>query len=89
MWPYILGILFVFLIIIFIQYTIDIKNDYDRLNSYNIKTIKTDYGEMSYMDEGEGETILLSHGIFGGYDQAFVSLEDLVGENYRKIAPSF
>lgn len=40
------------------------------------------------MDQGTGETILISHGIFGGYDQAYVSLKSLVGEDYRKIAPS-
>lgn len=43
---------------------------------------------MSYMDEGYGETILISHGIFGGYDQAYTSLKSFVGNNYRKIAPS-
>jgi hypothetical protein len=40
------------------------------------------------MDEGTGETILISHGIFGGYDQAYVSLKSLVGDDFRKIAPS-
>ena len=88
MWPYILGTLLICIIILFTQYKIGIKNDYERLNSYNIKTINTDYGKMSYMDQGAGEAILLSHGIFGGYDQAFVSLEDLLGKDYRKIAPS-
>lgn len=88
MWAYILLILFVLITIVVIQYKIDIKNAYERLNNYNIKVINTDYGKISYMDQGTGETILISHGIFGGYDQAFVSLKDLVGDSYRKIAPS-
>jgi pimeloyl-ACP methyl ester carboxylesterase len=32
--------------------------------------------------------VLLSHGIFGGYDQAYASLIDIVGDDYRKLAPS-
>jgi len=43
---------------------------------------------MSYIDEGTGQAILISHGIFGGYDQAYVSLKRLVGADYRKISPS-
>jgi pimeloyl-ACP methyl ester carboxylesterase len=88
MWEYILGILFVLATFLAIQYKIDINNAYKRLNNYDIKIIYTDYGKMSYMDEGTGETIIISHGIFGGYDQAYVSLKSLVGDHYRKITPS-
>lgn len=87
-WVYILGILFILSIVVTIQYKRDIKKAYIRLDNYDIKKIDTDYGKMSYLDEGKGEAVLLSHGIFGGYDQAFVSLNSLVGEDYRKIAPS-
>jgi pimeloyl-ACP methyl ester carboxylesterase len=85
---YILLIFIVLGIIIAIQYAIDIQAAYERLNHYTVKTIITEYGKLSYMDEGSGEAILISHGIFGGYDQGFVSLEGLVGNGYRKIAPS-
>lgn len=88
MWAYILGILFILATVVAIQYKIDINSAYKRLNNYDINTIYTDYGKMSYMDEGTGETIILSHGIFGGYDQAYVSLKSLVGDHYRKITPS-
>lgn len=88
MWAYILGILFVLATVVAIQYKININNAYKRLNNYDIKTIYTDYGKTSYIDEGTGEAIILSHGIFGGYDQAYVSLKSLVGDHYRKIAPS-
>lgn len=50
---------------------------YKRLNKYDIKTTYSNFGKMSYVDEGTGETILISHGIFGGYDQAYVSLKAL------------
>lgn len=35
-----------------------------------------------------GEPVILIHGIFGGYDQASVSLNSLVSDEYYKIAPS-
>lgn len=85
---YILLIFIALGIIIAIQYAIDIHAAYERLNHYTVKIINTEYGKLSYMDEGSGEAILISHGIFGGYDQGLVSLEGLVGNGYRKIAPS-
>ncbi len=78
----------VFSIITFIRYNLDIRQAYDRLNGYQIDSINTEFGQMSYIDEGTGEAVLISHGIFGGYDQAYVSLNNIMGEEYRKIAPS-
>jgi len=43
---------------------------------------------MSYVDEGAGEAIPISHGIFGGYDQSFTSLSQVSGDGYRKISIS-
>lgn len=60
----------------------------NKLQSYHVKTFDTQFGNMSYVDEGTGETILISHGIFGGYDQGFISLKKLVGTDYRKLSPS-
>lgn len=85
---YILLIFIAVGIIIALQYAIDNQAAYERLNNYTVKTINTEYGKLSYMDEGSGEAILISHGIFGGYDQGLVSLDGLVGNGYRKIAPS-
>ncbi len=73
---------------IIIQYRSDIKTAYKRLEDYNIKTIETEFGMMTYVDEGTGEAVLISHGIFGGYDQGFVSLNQITGINYRKISIS-
>ena len=50
-------------------------------------SVVTSYGRISYIDEGEGETFLIMHGITGGYDQGF----DVMGtrtDTYRIIAPS-
>ncbi len=88
MWIF-LCILFAGLVMLLtIQYAIDIKRAYERLDRYRAKAINTSFGKMSYLDEGFGEPILLSHGIFGGYDQAFTSLHGLVGNDFRKLAPS-
>ena len=85
---YALIIFCVLMLIIIIHYKKEIKKSYDRLNNYKINKINTEFGEMSYVDEGIGETILISHGIFGGYDQAYNSLKSFVEDDYRKIAPS-
>ena len=65
-----------------------INESYQRLEAYNVKTFDTEYGTMSYVDEGFGEAIIISHGIFGGYDQGYQNLYSIFGENYRKIAVS-
>jgi pimeloyl-ACP methyl ester carboxylesterase len=70
------------------QFTADIKKAQKRLDGYHAKTVNTSFGKLSYLEEGSGEAVLLSHGIFGGYDQAFASLKDLLGNECRKIAPS-
>ena len=70
------------------SYRSDIQSAYQRLASYDVKSIETEFGTVSYADEGSGEAILISHGIFGGYDQGLNSLRQLVGNDYRKISPS-
>ena len=51
------------------------------------KVVDTSYGKVSYIDEGQGEVILSCHGICGGYDQAYDTLENHV-HDFRIIAPS-
>ena len=89
---YIVGaLLMVSGIIIYIScttYSGIINESYHKLETYNVKTFDTEYGIMSYVDEGFGEAIIISHGIFGGYDQGYTNLYGILGENYRKIAVS-
>lgn len=63
------------------------KDSTVRLAEYGAKTIQLKYGDMTYVDRGEGEVILSIHGIFGGYDQAFDTCRDFVSD-YRILAPS-
>ena len=71
-----------------VSYSKAINESYIRLEKYKIKTFDTEYGIMSFVDEGEGEAIIISHGIFGGYDQGYKNLYAIFGNDYRKIAIS-
>ncbi|MDF2921602.1 MAG: alpha/beta hydrolase [Paenibacillaceae bacterium] len=89
MWSFILlAIVIAFGVMTAIQFQRDRKAAYKRLEAYPVRTVKTQFGTMSYVDEGSGEAILISHGIFGGYDQGLVSLRGAAGEGYRKISVS-
>lgn len=89
MWISIIAIVILALCIaVAIQYHNDMNASYERLKHYPVKTLETEFGTMSYVDEGSGEALLISHGIFGGYDQGFVSLNQLAVESCKKISVS-
>lgn len=91
MWIYIVGgvllLLAAYLIVQGIRCNIAMEESKERLAAYGAKTVQLSYGNMSYVDTGEGETILSIHGIFGGYDQAYDTCKDF-SSDYRIIAPS-
>lgn len=58
-----------------------------RLEKYGAENIELCYGNMSYVDIGDGGVILSVHGIFGGYDQAYDTCKDFASD-YRILAPS-
>lgn len=91
MWIYILGVLFVFLILYILAQSIrcyfEVNRSEERLITYNVKISTFDFGNITYIDEGKGEVILSVHGIFGGYDQAFETVKNF-RTSYRVIAPS-
>lgn len=70
-----------------IRCNIATKEKRNQLSDYDAKTIHLSYGDMSYVDKGNGDVILSVHGIFGGYDQAFDTCKDFVS-GYRILAPS-
>lgn len=76
-----------YLIVQEIRCSIAVKESKERLAAYGAETVHLSYGNMSYVDTGEGETILSVHGIFGGYDQAYDTCKDF-SFDYRIIAPS-
>lgn len=91
MWIYIVGgvllLLAAYLIVQGIRCSIAVKESKERLAAYGAETVQLSYGNMSYVDTGEGETILSVHGILGGYDQAYDTCKDF-SSDYRIIAPS-
>ena len=91
MWIYItVGVLLAFAIYLSVQWircSMEVKENKSRLATYNAQTIALSYGDMTYVDSGEGEVILSFHGIFGGYDQAYDTCKDFCSD-YRIIAPS-
>lgn len=91
MWIYIVGgilfVLAIYLIVQGIQCNMAVKEGKERLVTYGAKTANLSYGNMTYVDRGEGEIILSVHGIFGGYDQAYDTCKNF-SSDYRIIAPS-
>ena len=91
MWSYIVGGVFLALAIYFLVQGIRcgaaVRESKNRLAAYNAQTAALSYGEITYVDSGEGEVILSVHGIFGGYDQAYDTCKDFCYD-YRIIAPS-
>ena len=70
-----------------IQCNIAVKKCREKFLACKAKTVSLSYGNMSYIDAGNGETILSVHGIFGGYDQAYDTCKDFK-DDFRIIAPS-
>ena len=91
MWSYIVGGVFLALAMYFLVQGIRcgaaVRESKNRLAAYNAQTAALSYGEITYVDSGEGEVILSVHGIFGGYDQAYDTCKDFCSD-YRIIAPS-
>ncbi len=42
----------------------DIKRAKQKLLSYPLKVFNSSFGDISFIDEGQGEVVLISHGIF-------------------------
>ena len=64
-----------------------VKAGRKRMADCGAQTVELSYGKMSYIDRGEGETILSVHGIFGGYDQAYDTCKNF-SDDFRILAPS-
>ena len=58
-----------------------------RLASYEAQVLDLPQGRISYVDRGEGPVILVSHGISGGFDQAYDAVAGKE-KKYRLLAPS-
>lgn len=60
-----------------------------RLGEYKPKVANLSHDRMTYVDQGEGVPVQMSHGIFGGYDQSVdCGASMLPKTGYRVISPS-
>lgn len=74
--------------VILARYFRDIRAARERLNQYHSQVMKTSCGPIEYVRVGEGFPVLVTHGTFGGFDQALVSSDTLAGEGFQVIAVS-
>lgn len=69
-------------------YRRDLREAYDRLASFDRESLDTSVGRLEYATVGDGEPLLLVHGIAGGFDQAVTLGRPLLEAGYHCIAPS-
>lgn len=80
-------IIVVYIAIQYIRCRLSVKTAKRKLKNYNASTARLSYGNMTYLDKGEGVVILPIHGIFGGHDQGYNAVNALSATN-RIISPS-
>lgn len=77
-----------FVLFLYAPYRRAIKNAYARLDSLEHQIIETDCGQIEVAIQGEGQPVLVSHGIGGGFDQGLGLAKSYLGNGYTVIAPS-
>jgi pimeloyl-ACP methyl ester carboxylesterase len=81
-------VLIAFVLFLYLPYRRDINNKYDQLASIDRQIIETECGSIEAAIQGEGEIVLVSHGIGGGFDQGLGLAKAYLGDGYKIIAPS-
>jgi pimeloyl-ACP methyl ester carboxylesterase len=84
----VLLLLLAFFFLIYLPYRRDIRNAYDHLESLERQIVETDCGPIEAAIRGEGEPVLVIHGISGGFDQGVGISQSSLGDGYKVIAPS-
>jgi pimeloyl-ACP methyl ester carboxylesterase len=75
-------------IVIYLPYRRDIRNAYAHLDSIERQVVQTECGPVEVAIQGEGEPVLVIHGIAGGSDQGLELAKAYLGDGYKIIAPS-
>jgi hypothetical protein len=58
------------------------------LVSQGARIVNSTSGTIEYAEKGAGIPLLSIHGAGGGYDQGLANVADLVGDDFRVIAPT-
>lgn len=69
------------------RYRRDLAAAQERLNAFGRDSAPTRFGAVEYAVRGDGDPILVSHGIFHGCDGGQMSVRDLL-DGHRVVAPS-
>lgn len=88
MYALILAVVILFTLLVYLPYRRDIQNLYSKLDNIERQVVSTDCGPIEVAIRGEGEPVLVSHGIGGGFDQGLGLAEAYLGDGYKIIAPS-
>jgi pimeloyl-ACP methyl ester carboxylesterase len=59
-----------------------------RLSSIQHTSIESPFGTIEYTERGEGDPVLTLHGIFGGFDAAYLTVDPWIGDGFHVVAPS-
>lgn len=73
---------------VYARYRRDIRSAEERLQGLGSQVIDTDCGPIEYATFGEGDPVLVVHGILGGFDQGLVIARGNVGSHFCSILPS-
>jgi len=88
MYVLILAALILFTLLVYLPYRRDIQNLYNNLDTIERQVVETGCGPIEVAIRGEGEPVLVSHGIGGGFDQGLGLAKVYLGDGYKVIAPS-
>lgn len=75
-------------VLVYARFRRDMRAAQELLRGEDSRIIETDCGPIEYATFGQGDPVLVVHGIFGGFDQGLVIARGNVGERFRSIAPS-
>jgi pimeloyl-ACP methyl ester carboxylesterase len=75
-------------VLVYARFRSDMRAARDHLRSEDSLVIETGCGPIEYATFGEGDPVLVVHGIFGGFDQGLVIAQGNVGERFQSIVPS-
>ncbi len=65
------------------EYNKKLQESYAKLRKIDSKVFKSSFGDIEYLMEGEGTTILISHGVSGGVDHGIGLTNSFFNKNYR------
>lgn len=87
-WVAVAAAVVVVAVLIVAAYSRELRRGRDRLAALHAQVAAVPLGTIEYLQEGEGPTVLVSHGITGGVDQARGLAATYLGPGYRLVLPS-